>query len=170
MNGKEQVVIRLLQRLSDGVKLALVRARVVGLSLAGDGADKITMHTHSKAYHIDCFLNVGLPVAALLGVVNLVDDDIVLLLAVGRDVERGEPGFAAVLRAGEEVENRLFLTHDSLLLLSAVGDALGTKYGLQYFAPTSIWYLIGAEFFSFASLAMPINCLMLYHLPRNNAS
>ena len=78
MNGKEQVVIRLLQRLSDGVKLALVRAGVVGLSLAGDGADKITMHTHSKAYHIDCFLNVGLPVAALLGVVNLVDDDIVL--------------------------------------------------------------------------------------------
>ena len=133
MNGKEQVVIRLLQRLSDGVKLALVRAGVVGLSLAGDGADKITMHTHSKAYHIDCFLNVGLPVAALLGVVNLVDDDIVLLLAVGRDVELGEPGFAAVLRAGEEVENRLFLTHDSLLLLSAVGDALGTKYGLPVF-------------------------------------
>lgn len=133
MNGKEQVVIRLLQRLSDGVKLALVRAGVVGLSLAGDGADKITMHTHSKAYHIDCFLNVGLPVAALLGVVNLVDDDIVLLLAVGRDVERGELGFAAVLRAGEEVENRLFLTHDSLLLLSAVGDALGTKYGLPVF-------------------------------------
>ena len=41
------------------------------------------MHTHSKAYHIDCFLNVGFPVAALFAIVNLVDYDIVLLFAVG---------------------------------------------------------------------------------------
>lgn len=47
-----------------------------------------------------------------------------LLLAVGRDVERGEPGFAAVLRPGEEVENALLLLHDAFLLLAAVGDAL----------------------------------------------
>ena len=47
-----------------------------------------------------------------------------LLLAVGRNVERGEPGFAAVLRPGKEVENALLLLHDAFLLLAAVGDAL----------------------------------------------
>ena len=61
------------------------------------------MHSHSKAEHIHGLLNVGAPVATLLAVVNLVDDNIVLFLAVGRDVERGEPGFAAVLRPGKEV-------------------------------------------------------------------
>ena len=86
------------------------------------------MHTHSKAYHIDSFLNVGLPVAALFGVVNLVDDNIVLLLAVRRNVERGEPGFAAVLRAGQEVKDSLLLADYSLLLFTAVGDTLGTEY------------------------------------------
>ena len=29
--------------------------------------------------------------------------------------------------------------------------------------------VLGAELLSLASLAMPISCLMLYHLPRNNA-
>ena len=82
------------------------------------------MHSHSKAEHIHGLLNVGAPVATLLAVVNLVDDNIVLFLAVGRDVERGEPGFAAVLRPGEEVENALLLLHDAFLLLAAVGDAL----------------------------------------------
>ena len=47
-----------------------------------------------------------------------------LLLAVGRYVERGEPGFAAVLRSCAEVENALLLLHDAFLLLAAVGDAL----------------------------------------------
>ena len=42
------------------------------------------------------------PVAALLRVVNLVDYDIMLLFAIRRDVERGEPGFAAVLSAPVE--------------------------------------------------------------------
>ncbi len=64
------------------------------------------------------------PVAALFRVINLVDDNVVLLLAVGRDVERREPGFAAVLGAGEEVENLQFLGDDTRLLLAAVGDAL----------------------------------------------
>lgn len=36
MNGEKQVVIRLLQGLGYGVKLALVRAGVVGLGFAGD--------------------------------------------------------------------------------------------------------------------------------------
>ena len=86
------------------------------------------MNAHSKAYHIDCFLNVGLPVAPLLAVINLVDYNVVLLLAVGRDIERREPGFAAVLGTGEKVENGLLLTDDALLLLTAVGDALGPEY------------------------------------------
>lgn len=133
MDGKEQVVIRLLEGLGYGVKLALVRAAVIRLRLARHGADKITMHSHSEAYHIDCFLNVGLPVAALLAVINLVDYNVVLLLAVGSNVERREPGFAAVLGTGEEVENLLFLGDDTRLLLAAVGDALGTENTLPVF-------------------------------------
>lgn len=86
------------------------------------------MHSHSEAYHIDCFLYVGLPVAALLGVVNLVDDNIVLLLAVRRNIERGELGFAAVLRACQEVKDSLLLADYTLLLFTAVGDTLGTEY------------------------------------------
>ena len=66
------------------------------------------------------------PIAALFAVVDFVNDNIVLFFAVGRDIERGEPGFAAVLRPGKEVENLLFLAHDALLLFAAVGDALGT--------------------------------------------
>lgn len=128
MHGKEQVVIRLLQGLGYGVKLALVRAGVVALSFARHGTDKVAMHPHSKAYHIDCFLNVGFPVAALLAIVNLVDYNVVLFLAVGRDVESREPGFAAVLGAGEKVEYGLLFLDDSLLLLAAIGNALGTKY------------------------------------------
>ena len=83
------------------------------------------MHTHSKAYHVDSLLYVGLPVAALLAVVNLVDYNVVLFLAVGCNIESREPGFAAVLGAGKEVENLLFLGDDTRLLLAAVGDALG---------------------------------------------
>ena len=86
------------------------------------------MHTHCKAYHIDSLLNVGLPIAPLLAVVNLVDDNVVLFLAVGSNVERGEPGFAAVLRPCEEVEDCLLFADNTLLLLSAVGNALGTEY------------------------------------------
>lgn len=91
------------------------------------------MHPHGKANHVDCFLNVGFPVAALFAVINLVDDNVVLLLAVGRDVESREPGFAAVLGAGEEVKNLLFLGDDTRLLLATVGDALGTENTLPVF-------------------------------------
>ena len=89
------------------------------------------MNAHSKAYHIDCLLYVGFPVAALLAVINLVDDNVVLFLAVGRDIERREPGFASVLRAGEEVENLLFLAYDALLLLSAVGNIYYGRYNIH---------------------------------------
>ena len=135
MHGKEQVVIWLLEGLGYGVKLALVGSGVVALSFARHGTDKVTMHPHSKAYHIDCFLNVGFPVAALLAVVNLVDYHVVLFLAVGSDVECREPGFAAVFGTCEEVENLLFLGDDTSLLLTPVGNALGTKYGLPVFRP-----------------------------------
>ena len=89
------------------------------------------MNAHGKAYHIDCLLYVGFPVAALLAVINLVDDNVVLFLAVGRDIERREPGFASVLRAGEEVENLLFLAHDALLLFSAVGNIYYGRYNIH---------------------------------------
>ncbi len=124
MDGEKQVVIRLLECLCYSVEFSFVGAGIVGLRLAGHTAHKITVHTHSKAEHIHCLLNVCAPVATLLAVINLVDDHIVLLLAVGRNVERGEPGFAAVLRPGEEVENALLLLYDAFLLLAAVGDAL----------------------------------------------
>ena len=58
-----------------------------------------------------------------------------LLLAVGRDIERREPGFAAVLDTCEEVESLLFLGDDTSLLFATVGKALGTKYGLPVFRP-----------------------------------
>ncbi len=101
--------------------------------MARDTSNEVGVYAHGKANHVDGFLYVGLPVAALFGVVNLVDNDVVLFLAVGRDVEGGEPGFAAVLRACEEVENLLFLGDDTRLLLAAVGYALGTEYRLPVF-------------------------------------
>ena len=86
------------------------------------------MHTHSKAYHIDSFLYVGLPISALLGIINLGDYNVVLLFAVGCDVECGEPGFAGVLRTCEEVKDALLFLDDALLLLAAVGDTLCAEY------------------------------------------
>lgn len=146
MHGEKQVVIWLLQGLGDCIEFSLVGAGIVCLRLAGHRTDKVAMHSHSKADHIDGFLYVALPIAALFGVINLVYDYIVLLLAVGRDVEGGEPGFAAVLGAGEEVEDALLLADDALLLLAAVGDALGTENRLPVLLEISIWYLMGAEF------------------------
>ena len=130
-----------------GVKFSLVRAAVVRLRLARNGADKIAMHPHSEAYHIDSFLNVGLPVAALLAVVNLVDYNVVLFLAVGCNIESREPGFAAVLGAGEEVENLLFLGDYTRLLLPAVGNALGTENALPVFCADLDVVLYGSGVF-----------------------
>ena len=83
MNGKEKVVVRLLQSMGDGVKLALVAAGVVGLRLAWHRADEVGVDTHGKAHHVDGFDNVRSPVATLLIRLDLVDDHIMLLLAVG---------------------------------------------------------------------------------------
>ena len=66
MDGEKQVVIRLLECLCDSVKFSFVGAGIVRLRLAGHTADKITMHTHSKAEHIHGLLNVGAPVSTLL--------------------------------------------------------------------------------------------------------
>ena len=41
MHGKEQIVIRLLERLCDCVKLAFVGAGVIRLGFARNGADKV---------------------------------------------------------------------------------------------------------------------------------
>lgn len=75
------------------------------------------------------------------------DDNIVLLLAVGRDIERREPGFAAVLGAGEEVENLLFLGDYTRLLLPAVGNALGTENALPVFCADLDVVLYGSGVF-----------------------
>ena len=56
MDGEKQVVIRLLEGLGYGVKLALVGAGVVGLRLARHGTDKITMHPHSELY-LNAYIN-----------------------------------------------------------------------------------------------------------------
>ena len=131
VDGEQKVVIRLLQGLGDRVKLTFVRAAVVGLRLAGHRPDKVAVHAHSEAEHVHRLLYVGGPVAALLVVgVNLVDDDLVLNLACGRDIECGEPHLASVLNASEEVEDLLLLAHDAFLLLVAVGDALALEDGI----------------------------------------
>ena len=79
---EEEVVVWLLESLGDGVKLAFVRAGVVGLCLAGDRADEVRVDAHGEAHHVDRLDDVRSPVAALLVSLDLVDDNVVLLLAV----------------------------------------------------------------------------------------
>ena len=86
------------------------------------------MNAHGKAEHIYCFGNVGLPVAAFLGVIDFVDDDIVLLLAVGSFLEGGKEDFSCVFGSSKEVNDVLLFLDDSFLLLLAVGYSLGTEY------------------------------------------
>ena len=59
MDGEKQVVIRLLQGLSDGVKLAFVAAAVVSLRLAGHRAHEVRVYAHGEADHVHGLLNVG---------------------------------------------------------------------------------------------------------------
>ena len=66
VNGKEKVVVRLLQSLCDGVKLSLVAAKVIGLRLAWNRAYEVGVNAHGKAHHVDGFDNVRRPVATLL--------------------------------------------------------------------------------------------------------
>lgn len=82
MNGKEKVVVRLLQSLGYGVKFALVAAGVVSLRLAWHRAYEVGVYSHGEAHHVDGFDNVRSPIATLLVRLDLVDDNVVLLLTV----------------------------------------------------------------------------------------
>ena len=59
VDREQQIMIRLLQGLGDGVKFALVTARVVRLGLARDGTDEVAVHAHGEAYHVHRLLDVG---------------------------------------------------------------------------------------------------------------
>ena len=83
VNGKEKVVVRLLQSQCDGVKFSLVAAGVIGLRLAWHRAYEVGVYTHGKAHHVDGFDNVRRPVATLLVRLDFVDYHVVLLLTVG---------------------------------------------------------------------------------------
>ena len=85
------------------------------------------MNAHGKAEHIYSFGDVGLPVAAFLGVIDFVDDDIVLLFAVGSYIERGKEDFSCVFGSSKEVNDVLLLLDDSFLLLLSVRDAFSTE-------------------------------------------
>ena len=124
MNGKEKVVVRLLQSLGDGVKLSLVAAGVIGLRLAWHRAYEVGVYTHGKAHHVDGFDNVRRPVATLLVRLDLVDYHVMLLLAVGRNIERRKKHLSAVLHASEEVDDVVLLLVDTFLLLDTIRDAL----------------------------------------------
>ena len=124
VNGKKEVVVRLLQSLGDGVKLALVAAGVVGLRLARHRAYEVGVYTHGKAHHVNGFDNVRRPVATFFVRLDLVDDHVMLLLAVGRNIERRKKYLSAVLHASEEVDDVVLLLVDTLLLLDTVCYAL----------------------------------------------
>ena len=124
VNVKEEVVVRLLESLCDGVQFTLVRARVVGLRLARHGADEVRVDTHCEAHHVHRFDDVRSPVAALLVRLDFVDNHVMLLLSVGRHIERGEEYLSAVLHASEEVDDVVLLLVDTLLLLDTVSNAL----------------------------------------------
>lgn len=123
MDGEEQIVIRLLQGLCDGIELALVATAVVRLRLAGDRADEVAVHTHCETEHIDCLLDVGSPVTALLVRLNSVDDHLVLFLPRGRNIKRAEEGLATVLGAREKVDDVALFLPDPLLHLLLARDA-----------------------------------------------
>lgn len=85
------------------------------------------MNAHGKAEHIYCFGDVGLPVTAFLGVIDFVDDNIVLLLAVGSYVKGGKEYFSCVFGSREEVDDVLLLLDDSFLLLLSISDSFGSE-------------------------------------------
>ena len=123
MHGKEQIVIRLLKRLCNRVKLAFVATAVIRLRLARHGADEVRVYAHGEAEHVHGLLNVRGPVAAFLLIINTIDAHIVLLLPVRADVECREECLAAVLSTRQEIDDLLLLLHDTLLLLLRVSDA-----------------------------------------------
>ena len=149
---EEEVVVRLLESLCDSVQFTLVAAAVVGLRLARHGADEVRVDTHGEAHHVYRFDDVRSPVATLLVRLNLVDHHVMLLLAVGRHIERGEEHLSAVLHASEDVDEVVLLLVDTLLLLDAVRDALH----LEDVVPEGVGYLYvvldGSRVFEFRLL------------------
>ena len=83
MDVEEKVVVRLLECLSDGVKLAFVAAGVIGLRLARHRTYEVGVDSHREAHHIYRLDDVCRPVASLLIRLDFVDDHVVLLFAVG---------------------------------------------------------------------------------------
>ena len=125
MRQEQQIVIRFLQGLGDCVQLPFVRTGVVRLGLARNRSNEVGMDAQGKALHVDSFLMVAFPIAALLAVIDAVDNHIVLLLAVRRNIEGREPHLSGVLRSGKKLDDALlFLVHASLHL-DWVGNALG---------------------------------------------
>ena len=124
---EKQIMVGLLQGLRDGVQLALVRARVVRLALAGHRTYEVRVYAHGKADDVDGFLDVRFPVASLLGIIDAFDEDIVVLISIGIDTERREPCFAGILGAGKEVDYALLFLFDALHPLDRVGYTFGTE-------------------------------------------
>ena len=110
------------------------------------------MNTHGEAHHVHRLDDVRSPVATLLVRLDFVDHHVMLLLSVGRHIERGEKHLATILHAGEEVDDVVLLLVDTLLLLDAVSDALH----LEDVVPERVGYLdvvlYGSRVFEFRLL------------------
>ena len=124
---EKQIMVGLLQGLRDGVQLALVRARVVRLALAGHRTYEVRVYAHGKADDVDGFLDVRLPIASLLGIIDAFDEDIVVLISIRVDTERREPCFAGILGAGKEVDYALLFLFDALHPLDRVCYTFGAE-------------------------------------------
>ena len=94
------------------------------MRLTRHGAYEVRVDTHGEAHHVHGFDDVRSPVAALLVRLDFVDNHVMLLLSVGRHIERGEEYLSAVLHASEEVDDVVLLLVDTLLLLDTVSNAL----------------------------------------------
>ena len=127
---EKKIVIRLLQGLRYGVQLALVRAGVIRLRLTRHRTYEVTVYAHGKADDVDGFLDVRLPITALFRVIDALNEDIMVLLAVGINTKGREPHLAGVLGTGEEVDNALLFLVDALQFLGGISDALSAEDAL----------------------------------------
>ena len=100
------------------------------MGLARHRTDKVTVYAHSEADDVDGFLDVRLPITALFRVIDALDEDIMVLLAVGVDAEGREPHLAGVLGTGEEVDYPLLFLVDALQFLGRVCYTLGAEDAL----------------------------------------
>lgn len=82
------------------------------------------MDSHREAHHIDGFDDVRRPVATLLVRLDFVDDHIVLLLTIGRNIERRKKHLTTAFHTSKEVDDVILLLVDTLLLLDTFCYAL----------------------------------------------